>query len=186
MPTYDRPQTERYTFSAIGFGGTTTSKEFQGPPGKKGLVRDIMVYLSIAAVGTTTVPEIDVGTAASDSSFARFLLGTTLILGYAIGEYRARTLCQNAQGRLGSYPFQLTDFANHACLEGNNASIPANGPGTCSLATPAASLITVGGLTQTTLFTFIPADSKFWITCLAGVGGSPAGTGDVVVDIDWF
>lgn len=166
--TYDVPRVEQYGVFALAFGATTTSKSFQGPPGKQGLVRDILVYLSAAAVGTTSVPEVDVGTAAGDSSFARFLLGTTAILGYAAGEYRARSLANAAAGRTGGIPVQLNDFTNHVFLEGNNAS------GTASIAGTAST------------FTYIPADTKFFVTGTAGVGGTPAGTGDILVFVDWF
>lgn len=165
--TYDVPKVEQYEIIATAFGATTASVALQGPPGKTGLVRDILVTLSAAAVGTTSVPEIDVGTAAGDSSFARFLLGTTAILGYAAGEYRARTLCGAYIGP-GGIPKQLNDFTNHCFLEGNNASGTASIPGTA------------------TTFTYLPADTKFYITGTAGVGGTPAGTGNVIVWIDWF
>lgn len=166
--SYDTPIRETYSIFAAAFGATAVPKKYQGPPGKKGLVRDIRVYLSAAAVGTTSVPEVDVGTAAGDSSFARFLLGTTAIAGYAAGEYRARSLCENAQGRTGGIPPQLNDFANHIFLEGNNNS------GTTSIDGTA------------TTQTFIPADTAFFIQGTAGVGGTPAGTGDIDVIIDWF
>ena len=149
-------------------GATTVSRSYQGPPGAKGLVRDIMATITAAMVGTTSVPEIRVGTAASDNSFARWLLGTTATAGLGTGEFRARSLCQNAQGRTGGIPVQLNDFANHIFLEGNNGS------GTASIAGTA------------TTFTFLPADTAFFITGVAGVGGTPAGTADVAVDIDWI
>jgi hypothetical protein len=34
--------------------------------------------------------------------------------------------------------------------------------------------------------TFIPADTAFFITRVAGVGGTPAGTGPTWVVVDWF
>lgn len=168
MATYDVPRVEQYGIFALAFGATTTSKSFQGPPGRQGLVRDILVYLSANAVGTTSVPEVDVGSAAGDSSFARFLLGTTATAGYAANEYRARSLCAAAAGRTGGVPVQLNDFAHHIFLEGNDASGTASIPGT------------------TTTYTYIPADTKFFVTGTAGVGGSPAGTGDIIVIVDWF
>lgn len=168
MTTYDVPNRETYSIFALAFGATTTSKQYQGPPGKTGLVRDIRVYLSAAAVGTTSVPEVDVGSAAGDTSYARFLLGTSATAGYAAGEYRARSLCNSAQGRTGSSPPQLNDFTNHIFLEGNNGT---NSPSTVGTAT-----------TQT----YIPADTKFYITGTAGVGGTPAGTGDIDVIVEWF
>jgi hypothetical protein len=108
---YDTPQRERYTFPAFAFGGGTISRTLQGPPGKKGLVREILATVTTAMVGTTTVPELRVGTAASDNSFARWLMGTTATAGYGTGVFRARSLCFNAQGRTGEKPMQLNDFA---------------------------------------------------------------------------
>lgn len=168
MGIYDSPQRERYALLGLAFGGGTLSRTFQGPPGKTGVVRDIIINVTTAMVGTTSVPEIRVGTAASDNSFARMLMGTTAILGYGTGQFRARSLCATAQGRTGGKPEQLNDFANHIFLEGNNGS------GTASIAgTP-------------TTFTRLPADTAFFITGVAGVGGTPAGTADIFVDIDWW
>jgi hypothetical protein len=161
---------ERYLIPAFAFGGGTLSRTLQGPPGKKGLVRDVLATVTTAMVGTTSVPEIRVGTAASDNSFARWLLGTTAILGYGTGIFRARSLTTNAQGRVGNYPAALVDFAHHIFLEGNDTSGTASLPGTSNGQT----------------FIFLPADTAFFITGVAGVGGSPAGTADVYVDIDWF
>jgi hypothetical protein len=33
---------------------------------------------------------------------------------------------------------------------------------------------------------YIPADTIFFITLIEGVGGSPAGAGNVWVEVDWF
>ena len=167
--TYDRPQTERYSLLALAFGGTTASRTFQGPPGKKGLVRDIIIDVTTAMVGTTSVPELRVGSAASDNTNARWLLGTTAILGYGTGEFRARSLCATAQGRTGGRPEQLADFAHHIFLEGNDGSG------------------SVAGVAGTgTQYAFLAADTAFFITGVAGVGGGIAGTADIFVDIDWF
>jgi hypothetical protein len=168
MPTYDQPHRERYTIPAFAFGAATASRVLRGPPGKKGIVRDILTTVTTAMVGTTTVPEIRVGNAASDNSFARFRLGTAVGAGYGTGEFRARTLTENAQGRTGSKARQLEDFAGHVALEGND------GTGTVAVAADANG------------FAFLPADTDFFITGVAGVGGAPAGTADVYVDIDWF
>lgn len=168
MPTYNDPQRERYQVGAWAFGGGTLSKVLRGPPGKKGLVRDILVTVTTAMVGTTSVPELRVGNAASDNSFARFLLGTTAIAGYGTGEFRARTLCFTAQGRTGGKAEQLNDFAHHIALEGNDGS------GTVAVAADARG------------FAYLPADTDFFLTGVAGVGGAPAGTADVYLDVDWF
>ena len=47
----------------FGADGEAVSYKFIGPPGKKGLVRDIEVLITEDMVGTTTVPEIGVGDA---------------------------------------------------------------------------------------------------------------------------
>ncbi len=169
MPTYDVPHKERYSLLGAAFGGAKVTRQFQGPPGKKGLVRDIVANVTVAMAGTTSVPEIRVGTADSDNSFARWLMGTTATAGLAAGEYRARSLCASAQGRTGEKPQQLNDFANHIFLEGNNGN---------------GNVAGVVGDGKT--FIFIPPDTAFFITGVAGVGGSPAGTADAYVDIDWF
>jgi len=160
----ERYLTTAYTFTA------TAAKPYQGPPGKKGLVRDIIASVTTTLVGTTSVPEVRVGTAASDNSFARFLLGTTAILGYVgPAAFRARSLCQNAPLRFGNFPTALNDFANHIFLEGNNTLGTASLPGTANGQT----------------FVFLPADTPFFITITAAVG-APAGVVDTTVDIDWF
>lgn len=166
--TYDQPIRETYSLLGSAFGATTASRTFQGPPGKKGLVRDVIMDVTAAMVGTTSVPEICVGTAASDNSFARWLLGTTAILGYGTGEFRARSLCYTGAGRTGSKATQLADFAHHIALEGNDGSG------------------TVGTASDANGFAFLPADTAFFITGVAGVGGTPAGTADVQVVIEWF
>lgn len=171
---YDNPATERYLFLGNAFGATTAAFQWQGPPGRKGFVRDIIARITATMVGTTSVPEIRVGTASSDNSFARFLLGTTAIAGYGTGIFRARSLCTNAAGRTGGNAMMLNDFAHHICLEGNDGS------GTVS--TPATQTDPGVGLN----FVQLPADTAFFITGVAGVGGTPAGTADVYVDIDWY
>jgi hypothetical protein len=166
--TYDEPKRERFNLLSSAFGAAKVPRTFQGPPGRKGIVRDIVVDVTAAMVGTTSVPEIRVGTVDSDNSFARFLLGTSAVAGYAAGQYRARSLCNKAQGRTGSKAQQLNDFAHHIAIEGNDGS------GAVAVAADANG------------FAFIPADTPFFITGIAGVGGAPAGTADVYVDIDWF
>jgi uncharacterized membrane protein YeaQ/YmgE (transglycosylase-associated protein family) len=159
---------ERYFIPATTVTGLV-AKTLQGPSGKKGLVRDIIASVTTTIVGTTSVPEVRVGTASSDNSFARFLLGTTATAGYAAGVFRARSLCQNAPLRFGNFPTALNDFANHIFLEGNNTSGTASLPGTSNGQT----------------FVFLPADTAFFITITAAVGAA-AGVVDTYVDIDWF
>ena len=62
--SYEHPTTGNVLIRPrAAFGATTESVQFKGPKGMKGYVRDICVTLTAAAVGTTTVPEITVGTA---------------------------------------------------------------------------------------------------------------------------
>jgi hypothetical protein len=152
--SYDNPQREVYYLPSSAYGATTASKTIKGPKGKKGLVRDIIVLLSADAVGTTTVPEVTVGSAAGLVEYARFRLGTTAILGYlaAATPFRAKALTDVAAGNTGGIPPALNDFAGHVQLE------------TASL----------------------PADTAVVISGKAGVGGTPAGTFEAYVQIDWF
>lgn len=151
---YNTPQTEVYYFPSSAYGATTASKTLKGPAGQKGLVRDIIVLLSADNVGTTTVPEVTVGSAAGLVEYARFRLGTTATAGYAAANspFRARALTATAQGNTGGIPPALSDYAGHVALE--TASIP--------------------------------ADTAFVISGKAGVGGTPAGTFEAYVRIDWF
>lgn len=147
--SYDNPQREVYAIPSGAFGATTAAFKFIGPPGKVGIVRDIMVEPSADMVGTTTVPEIAVGLASSGVDYARFRLGTTAILGYtsAAGPRRARSLVTG-----NPTPPTLVDFAGHVLLETAR----------------------------------LPADTAFFITGIAGVGGTPAGTARYEVVIDWY
>lgn len=157
--SYDNPQKETYVFPSSAFGATTESRKLLGPKGKKGIVRDIRTYLTADAVGTTTVPEINVGTAASDAGaikaeYARHRLGTAAGTGNTAAgtPYRARALCASAQGNTGGKPPALNDFTGHVQLE----------------------------------TAMIPADTAFYISRVKGVDGTPAGTGITEVDIDWY
>lgn len=152
--SYDNPsKRETYVFPSSAFGATTENRKILSPSGKKGTVRDIRTYVTADMVGTTTVPEINVGATAGSSEYARHRLGTTAILGNTAAgtPYRARALALGAAGFTGGSAPSLTDFAGHVLLE----------------------------------IAKIPADTVFFITRTAGVGGTPAGTGITEVDIDW-
>jgi hypothetical protein len=123
--SYDTPQTEVYYLPSAAYGATTASKTIKGPRGKTGLVRDIVVLLSADAVGTTTVPEVTVGSAAGLVEYARFRLGTTAILGYlaAATPFRAKALIEAGVFAGGAAP-ALSDYAGHIALE--TARLPAD------------------------------------------------------------
>lgn len=151
---YDNPQTEVYYLASAAYGATTASKVINGPLGKKGIVRDIIVLPSADMVGTTTVPEVTVGSGAGLVEYARYRLGTTAIAGYtaAGGPYRARDAALSAPGNAGGSPPAWSDYAGHVQLE----------------------------------TAYIPADANFTISGKAGVGGTPAGTFEAYVRIDWW
>jgi hypothetical protein len=124
--TYDVPYIETYYIPSSAYGATTAAKTFIGPAGRVGLVTDILVLLSATAVGTTTVPEIDVGTASGDFTYARFRLGTTATAGYnsSASPLRARSIAGTAPGNTGGNPPALSDYTGHIALE--TTRLPAN------------------------------------------------------------
>ncbi|SRR6266446_2041042 len=113
---YDsRPDTEVLTYPAQAFGNSTTTFNYIGPKGKKGLVTDIVADISANMVGTTTVPEIDVGTTSGDATYARYRLGSTAILGYTAASTPKRATQEALVTQ--TPPPALSDFAGHVALE---------------------------------------------------------------------
>jgi hypothetical protein len=156
--SYDKPIRETYHFLDATFGATTVTHNIIGPKGMVGFVRDIIVDVKTDLVGTTTVPEIDVGTASGDTTYGRFRLGTAAGTAYlAAGGVRRAS---QTSGLTGNPPRNLQDFAHHVELDG----YPLSG------AQPQGR---------------IPVDTAIVITCKAGTGGTPAGGGDVFVVIEW-
>jgi hypothetical protein len=162
--SYANPQRIRYDTgrTAIQFGADTetVAYEFVGPKGKKGLVRDIEIEITEDMVGTTTVPEINVGSAASalgtlKTEYGRFRLGSAAGTGYATSlspnPIRASSLV-NTYNEVGSGGKTSGRFTGHVELEKD----------------------------------FIPPDTSFFITLVAGSGGTETGAGVVAVEIDWF
>lgn len=123
MPTYDVPQREWYTIPSAGFGNSTDSLTFIGPKGKKGYVRDIVQNITASMVGTTTVPEINVGTASGDYTYARFRLGTSATAGYTTSPAVRRATIVAGNGGRDAVP-TLEDFTGHVKL--STAVIPAD------------------------------------------------------------
>ena len=117
--SYDIPEKRVYEIPSAAFGATTATLQFQGPAGKTGYVRNIEVEPSAAFVGTTTVPEVDVGTASGDFTYARFRLGTTAILGYTntAVPLNAGYIVSTAPGNTGGVPRALNDYTGHIALE---------------------------------------------------------------------
>lgn len=150
---------EEYTFNDTTFGATSVVHNMIGPKGCVGFVREISVDVATSLVGTTTVPEIDVGTSSGDSTYGRYRLGTTAIAGYATGIHRAG----QETAVVGNPPRTAQDYAHHVELDGYPLDANFRAP--------------LGR---------IPKDTAFVITSAAGTGGSPAGGGNVRVVIDWL
>ncbi|MBV8755408.1 MAG: hypothetical protein JO328_21350 [Hyphomicrobiales bacterium] len=116
---YGVPQTEVVCLNNQNFGNSTLTFNYIGPFGREGHVEDIVADVSTAMVGTTTVPEIDVGTASGDTTYAQYRLGTAAGAGYATGVHRAQQ-----EAWTGNPPITLSDFAGHVAL--NKTRIPKN------------------------------------------------------------
>lgn len=145
----------------FGATGETVSYTLIGPKGKKGLVRDIWIHITEAMVGTTTVPEILVEASASTpgsvvGTYARFRLGTAAGTGYG-----TTPAVRRASALVDSY-----NEVDAATLPGKQST-------------------DFTGHVQLEK-TYLPADTAFLVTLLAGAGGTPAGAGQVGVEIDWF
>lgn len=112
--SYDNPDIREYSWGAAeAFGAASILHYIVGPKGKVGFVRDISVDLTVASVGTTTVPEIDVGAFSGDVTYGRYRLGTSIVLGYAIGNHTASN-----EAITGNPPRSLSDYAGHVVLDG--------------------------------------------------------------------
>jgi hypothetical protein len=150
--SYDKPwKSEVYYMPSSTYGSAAVQKKIKSPKNKQGLVKDINVLVSADCVGTTTVPELNVGVSAGSSEYARFRLGTTATVGYTAANtpFRARALVEGQAGFNGAQ-LTLADFAGHISLETAK----------------------------------IPADTGVFISAVAGVG-TPAGTYEAYVHIDW-
>jgi hypothetical protein len=114
---YASPQTEVICLPNQNFGNSTLTFNYIGPKGREGHVEDILADVTTAMVGTTAVPEIDVGTASGDTTYARYRLGSAAGTGYGTGVKRA-----SQEAWTGNPPITLSDFAGHVAL--NAARIP--------------------------------------------------------------
>lgn len=126
MPTYDNPVIETYIQPSSAFGATTETQTYVGPKGKRGMVLDIDLDITADMVGTTTVPEIDVGTASGDTTYGRFRLGTTAVAGYTVAQGAARRASQVGGNTLMDDTPSYQDYAGHVMMR--TAFIPADTP----------------------------------------------------------
>lgn len=118
---YANPQVEVITIPSNAFGNSTATFNYIGPFGREGHVEDIVVDITANMVGTTTVPEVDVGTASGDTSYARYRLGSAAGTGYTVASTPKRA---SQEAWTGNPPITLSDFAGHVAL--NTARIPKN------------------------------------------------------------
>jgi len=116
---YANPQVEVLCLASTAFGNSTTTFSYIGPKGREGHVEDIVVDITADMVGTTTVPEVDVGTASGDVSYARYRLGSAAGTGYTAASTPKRA---QQEAWTGNPPIALSDFAGHVAL--NTARIP--------------------------------------------------------------
>lgn len=112
--SYDQSDNELWQWAEDAtFGATGVTHQIMGPKGKVGFVRDIIVDVTTSLVGTTTVPEVQVGISSGDFTFGRYRLGTAATTGYATGMHRAAM-----EPITGNPPRTLADFTGHVVLDG--------------------------------------------------------------------
>lgn len=69
--SYDNPMTIAYSWAAHDFGAGAATNEVRGPAGKRGLVKDIILYdVTETFTDTTTSGYVQVGTAADPDAYA--------------------------------------------------------------------------------------------------------------------
>jgi hypothetical protein len=111
---YDISDVELHQWAeSSGFANASVVHYIVGPRGKVGFVRDLMIEITTSMVGTSTVPEIQVGISSGDYTYGRYRLGTNISTGYNTGPYRA-----SAEAITGNPPRTLADYAGHVVLDG--------------------------------------------------------------------
>lgn len=117
--SYEIPDKETYgpELGEFAFTGGATLN-VKGPKGKVGFVRDMIADVTTSIVGTTSVPEIQVGISSGDTTYGRFKLGSTASLGYGTGVFRASQLASIT----GNPPRVSTLFTGHCVLDGGTAA----------------------------------------------------------------
>lgn len=112
--SYDISDNELYEWGADStFGATSVTHYIVGPKGKVGFVREIFCDVTTSLVGTTTVPEIDIGLSSGDYTYGRYRLGTAVTTGYAVGPHSA-----SQEQFIGNPPRTLNDYSGHVVLDG--------------------------------------------------------------------
>jgi hypothetical protein len=148
-------RTEEYgPWGAEAFGGGSLVHQIIGPKGCVGFVRDLLCEVTVAMVGTTTVPEIAVGISSGDATFGRYRLGSVVGTGYGLGMQRAGA--EQLQTILTQPGRALADYAGHVQLDGG----------------PYTSTVIAGGTSSTVLPAGrIPASGNRVVNAVSGTAG---------------
>jgi hypothetical protein len=131
-PSGQREEYGPWGAETSGSGGIT--HQIIGPKGCVGFVRDILYEVTTSLIGTTTVPEIQVGISSGDSTFGRYRLGTSAIVGYNTGMHRAGD--EQLVVALTNAGRQLADFAGHVVLDGGTYTTISVPGGSASVVAP--------------------------------------------------
>jgi hypothetical protein len=110
-----RPEIEWYTIPSVAWGNSTKTFNLIGPKGRRGIVYDILVDITADMVGTSTVPEVDVGLTSGSVEYARYRLGSSATSGYTAASTPKRATQEALVTQV--QPPVLTDFAGHVALE---------------------------------------------------------------------
>jgi hypothetical protein len=111
---YDQADIVEYSWpESSTWAATSVLRYIVGPKGKVGFVRDLACDVTTSMVGTTSVPELQVGISSGDFTYGRYRLGTATATGYGIGPHRA-----SAEFITGNPPRSGADFAGHVVLDG--------------------------------------------------------------------
>ena len=151
---YEVSDVELYQYQEFStWAATSVTRYIIGPRGKVGFVRDLMVDITTSMVGTTSVPELQVGISAGDTTYGRYRLGTATATGYGIGPVRA-----SCEAWTGNPPRTLADFAGHVVLDGGPLSSKGIAGGSYGTVVPAGR---------------IPANGAWFVTSIVqGVNSS--------------
>jgi hypothetical protein len=139
--SYELSDNEFYSWpEATTWAATSVVRYIAGPRGKVGLVRDLIVEVTTSMVGTTTVPELQLGISSGDFTYGRFRLGTATATGYNTGVWRA-----SQQLIVGNPPRTFADFAGHVVLDGGPLTSKGISGGSYGTVVPQGRIPSVGG-----------------------------------------
>lgn len=164
--SYDKSDIELFQWAEDAtFGATGVTHQIVGPRGKVGIVRDLMCDVTTSLVGTTTVPEVQVGISSGDYTYGRYRLGTTAIAGYGTGFRRA-----SDEFITGNPPRVCSDFSGHVVLDGGPLTSLGIAGGSWSTGVPAGR-IPAGPLTVTNVISGTSSTDRIFVNGLTAPPG---------------